>query len=339
MNSPPPHHHHHQYNVPVTFKSLASHLQRYGFECYLEEITYHILYSKIIRVAKQNELSVADWSVDQFCNWISQLHFVTNEIVDRLREEEVDGFTFLQLTEEEWIQHLHLDLSTFMLLLCIRNGWTVGWKHSIDVPKGVPPGVVTGIVADLSGLPTKTARALVAADKECVSTGKGLFYGQLVVLGYREYHIEGDSFSPVGQSNEKFVLRRRQIPNGLTFVSSTKSATHRIKYSSRVDKETTMMAAEEGSGVDTRSLLRHGEFCFGPDPTTDQFQIGRLVEPHNDFVVKGPLHYDQGGQQCGPVSRLACRIVCSRLPPFRCYLLVGGFSADKVSKSYNLTYY
>ena len=333
MTSLGPKFHHH---VPITFKSLASHSQMHGFEHYLDEITYHILYSK----SDIHGLPITKWNVDQFCEWISQLHFVGDgnsakrlDIVNRLREEEVDGFTFMQLSEIDWVKFLHLDLSTFLLLSCIRNGWTVGWKYPIDVPKDIPAGVATGVIADLSVVSTKMARALVSANEECISTGKGLYYGQLVVLGYREYHIEGDSFLPVGQSNEKFVLRRRRIPNGLTFVSGTprsSTATHRIKYSSRVEKETMMMATEEGSGVDTRSLLHHGEFCFGSDPSTDIFQVGRLVEPHNDFVVKGPLHYDQGGQQCGPVSRLACRIVCSRLPPFRCFLLVGGFSADKV---------
>jgi hypothetical protein len=63
------------------------------------------------------------------------------------------------------------------------------------------------------------------------------------------------------------------------------------------------------------------------------FQLGRLSEPHNDFSIKGPLHSDQFGQQCGPVSRLACRIVCERLPPYRSFLYAGGFTTDKVKEN------
>lgn len=321
-----------KFNVPVTFKSLAQHLQNYGFEQHLDEITYHILYSKV----DAKDVHITNWSIEQFCDWIYSLEFIGNEAKRRkvakvLLEEEIDGFTFMELTETDWVKHLNLDLPTFLLLLCIRNGWTLGWKQPIEVPKGVPAGVATGIMADLSVVSTEIARALVEADSECVETGKGLYYGQLVVLGYREYHIDGEGFQPVGQSNEKYVLRRRRIPNGLAFVTGARAttATHKIKYSSRISRET--MTPEEGSGVDTRPVLRQGEFFFGSDPTCDQFQLGRLVQPHNDFVIKGPLHYDQGGQQCGPVSRLACRIVCSRVAPFRCFLLAGGFSADKVS--------
>lgn len=314
--------------VTKTFQSLSKHLQTYDFEKYLDEVTYHILHS--------NTSMIKDGSVEQFGDWIYTLKFIGNDekrrkVVNRLREEEIDGFTFMYLTDIEWLNDLKLDRYIFELLSCIRIGWAGVWTDPVDVPEGVPCGVVTGVVADLRAVSVDMARELVAANNDCKSTGAGLFYGQLVVLGYREYRMEGDIFQPVGQSNDKFVLRRRTIPNGLTFVSGarTATATHRIKYTSRVATKD-MMLTEEGSGVDTRTVSSQGEFCFAPDPATDVFQVGRLIEPNNDFVVKGPLHYDSSGKQCGPVSRLACRIVCSRLPPFRCFILACGFNADKV---------
>jgi hypothetical protein len=51
-----------------------------------------------------------------------------------------------------------------------------------------------------------------------------------------------------------------------------------------------------------------------------------------DYVVKGPLHNDIYGNMCGPVSRLACRIECERLPPYRCFIYAGGFNRKKVSQ-------
>ena len=53
-----------------------------------------------------------------------------------------------------------------------------------------------------------------------------------------------------------------------------------------------------------------------------------MIEPHNDFVIPGPLRTDPSGKKKGPVSRFACRIECERLPPYRCFLYAGGFSID-----------
>lgn len=58
------------------------------------------------------------------------------------------------------------------------------------------------------------------------------------------------------------------------------------------------------------------------------FQIGRLGS--NDFVVKGPLHYDDSMITCGPLSRYACRIEVSRKAPFTAEIFAAGFSESKV---------
>jgi hypothetical protein len=138
-----------------------------------------------------------------------------------------------------------------------------------------------GVMADLSTCSVEEARALVAADENCAASSKGFVFGQLIVIGYKQYHIDdcnndsevsvADSdHQPVGWSNEKFVLRRRRIPNGLKQVPpsvSTKHSSHTMSFS--------------GGKFCAREIL----FQYAPDPSRDMFHIGRSEE--NDFVVKG----------------------------------------------------
>jgi pellino len=69
-------------------------------------------------------------------------------------------------------------------------------------------------------------------------------------------------------------------------------------------------------------------FEYVPDPSKDMFQVGRVAT--NDFIVKGPLHYDNSMVTCGPVSRYACRIELERKAPFRAFVYAAGFNATKV---------
>eukprot|EP01036_Dinobryon_divergens_P040258 gene40258-53206_t len=49
---------------------------------------------------------------------------------------------------------------------------------------------------------------LLEADRLAAETGKGAVYGQLVVLGYKEYRVTGLTWIPMGISNEKLTLKR-----------------------------------------------------------------------------------------------------------------------------------
>ena len=66
-----------------------------------------------------------------------------------------------------------------------------------------------------------------------------------------------------------------------------------------------------------------------PDEALDMFQLGRLMVKQNDIVVRGPLTSNSKGQFCGPVSRYAARIMCSRLPPYDCYVCSAGFDSKR----------
>ena len=173
--------------------------------------------------------------------------------------------------------------------------------------------------------------ALMAADQAAAEpAGEGKCYGQLVVLGYKEYRVEGSTWHPVGSRNDKFALNRRKTANGIKKhqVYLSAPATGRPLRSQFASHSVTMSvrsSAPNGAG----SVMQQVTIEYVPDDTTDMFQLGRMVVPQNDFVVRGPLHMDANGVLCGPVSRYACRIVCSRLPPFDCYIFAAGFNNER----------
>ena len=180
--------------------------------------------------------------------------------------------------------------------------------------------------------------------------GTGRCYGQLVVLGYKEYNVtqtqeEGEDGAttnrlvPVGQMNDKFPLLRRVKPNGIrrdraevkdaAFViggkggggqdaSSNPNATHFVTF-----------RVAEGNNGRRSSMAKTVVTAYVPDPALDMYQLGRLNVTQNDFCLRGPLTVNSSGQQCGPVSRYAARIMCSRLPPYDSYICAAGFSPDR----------
>lgn len=107
----------------------------------------------------------------------------------------------------------------------------------------------------------------------------------------------------------------KSYPIGTGDESTGVAAFHRISISSN-----------EADGDATEHTL-----LFDNDPLCDCFQIGRAACGSNDFVIPGELHNGNDSLPSGPVSRRACRIVCERLPPFRCFIHAGGFSEQRVS--------
>ena len=88
--------------------------------------------------------------------------------------------------------------------------------------------------------------------------------------------------------------------------------------------------SEYGSPLSTKEEDRI-VFEYVPDPSKDMFHVGRVAS--NDFIVKGPLHYDSAMVTCGPVSRYACRIEVERRAPFRASVFAAGFNTSKVSSA------
>lgn len=336
-------------NQQVTFPRCAKYLESIGFGEYLDEITNGFSDGWSSKSGKE----ISSWGTESLAEWIGGLKFLQCEgagelIASSLLAEEIDGFTFMQIDENQWVRHLKLDLKHFLLLKCIRDGWNGAWGAAVEVPLGVPAAVVTGIVADLSGCDEELAKQLIEADKKCCASGAGLFYGVLIVLGHKEYMVDGDKWKAVGVSNEKFVLKRKNIPNGIQkcVVDPNSVAKESRASASHIISMTVTNAHHDAikwdmgnsnsligeAGGETKVIIR-----YKSDPSKDMFQIGRMSEPLNDWTLRGPLHGDtQHGRtrgprgQTGPVSRFACRIECDRLPPFKCRLFAAGFNADKV---------
>jgi hypothetical protein len=292
------------------------------------------------------------------------------------------------------------------------------------VPADSCGSVVCGMATDLSSVSISEAENIIAADELSASYGVGLYYGQLVVLGCKEYHVSNNAsngsapsggWQPVGIANETFVLKRKTVANGLEMLpvertsnqtcghrdtpvdgmmcmeragESCGSITHAISVTSAMGRLQPRSFVAEDVVVDGNTgnyladhpntlnpgvspWLEHDTSIDGvvgviaagvgtlarntgvsdvpspsvdspfqssliiqyiSDPTRDIFQIGRSEDDNcNDFICKGPIHDDVNGIPCGTVSRIACRIVCDRLPPYRSWLFASGFSSTKVS--------
>ena len=103
--------------------------------------------------------------------------------------------------------------------------------------------------------------ALRDADALAAETGEGAVYGQLIVLGYKEYRVEGSTWHPVGARNEKFALRRRAHANGIrrdaVYLSSAPPEKGSGKYrSAAASHSVTMSVAAGARGADGRPVAR-----------------------------------------------------------------------------------
>ncbi|KAK7930643.1 hypothetical protein WMY93_007038 [Mugilogobius chulae] len=130
-------------------------------------------------------------------------------------------------------------------------------------------------------------------------------YGQLFVLGCNGSLPGGDT----QLLKSRFVLRRRETPNGVARSTvhpeytpqAAKVVNNRLKHSIsfRVNHKQTVVVE------------------YVRDSNTDMFQIGRSSEDPIDFVVCG--------SDPAAVSRFACRIICSRTPPYSPRIYAAGF--------------
>jgi hypothetical protein len=301
-----------------TFPNLAKYLQRLGLEEHLDEISSNIL-------IHQQYGGIETWSIQDVCTWITDLKFLDEnkeKISQAFAKEEIDGFAFLNLDEAHWLNILKLELQDFILLRCVRDGWSKRWGQPIEIPKDKIGCTATGVVADLSYCELSMIRELVKSDELCIEFGCGLYYGQLVVLGYKEYHMHGSEWKPVGPNNDKFIMKRRRVPNGITMRSKKQKVfdsnpqhftrksknlfqqqtSHIIRIVKNKNSLTeTAVTAQSFSDDDTRAYYE-----FIPDPSKDMFQVGRMSEPINGECRMASL------PKCPANVRYYARLCCQR---------------------------
>ncbi|KAH8083883.1 hypothetical protein JL720_8123 [Aureococcus anophagefferens] len=237
----------------------------------------------------------------------------------------LDGWVFAEIDEWEDYCEIGMKRDHAVVLCCVAK--------AVKGAFGAPLWVAGPRLTD------EEIASLRQADDVAAETGEGAVYGQLIVLGYKEYRVEGSTWHPVGARNEKFALRRRDVANGIrrdaVYLSSAppdKKDAHHGKYrSAAASHSVTMSVAAGARGADGKpvSAPKRVTVEYVPDAREDMFQLGRMIVPQNDFVVRGPLHLDSGGVLCGPVSRYACRLTCSRRPPYECTLYAAGFNNER----------
>ncbi|CAG9105541.1 unnamed protein product [Plutella xylostella] len=145
-------------------------------------------------------------------------------------------------------------------------------------------------------------------------------YGELVILGYNGYLPAGER----GRRRSKFVLYRRQTPNG---VRRSKHYVVKTPHSSKA-----ILDASQHSISYTLSRNQAVIVEYTEDPDTDMFQIGRSSESPIDFVVMDTVAGDKTGDtkvQQSTISRFACRILSDRNDVNNCRIYAAGFDSSR----------
>eukprot|EP01039_Chlorochromonas_danica_P004755 gene4755-5212_t len=305
-------------------------LARWNLEEFMGEISYNIFSEKFLYIRKLQ--GIHHWTIAKLKDWISSLSFLYphhKQVRDIIEQECIDGDVFMNLAHDEELgTTLRLDCVRSMLLSLIVTSWQQ-CSDDYVLPSSIPVnliGVICGFVTDLRALPSHQIEAILQADRVCVSSGIGHIYGELVIIGHAEYRWIDERWQSFGLPNLKFPLLRRKIANGHNLCSSigdSKSA-YRIKIT--VPIESGPLLSDYSPTSEIRLSNETYCFCYENDPTKDVFQIGRAAYSSNDWVLPGEIHCGSDGLSSGPVSRRACRIVCSRLPPFHVHIFAGGFS-------------
>ena len=158
-----------------------------------------------------------------------------------------------------------------------------------------------------------------------MANNKKITYGQFVILGYME-NIDG---VPKVKINEKLVLEMQPKGNGIKYNKKTITVIQddNSSHLSRSKESDYSVCMSNRRGPNTTSEQEQTitliEYILDTD--TDMFQIGRLTDSTNSFVVPGFW------EKNSPVmSRYAFRIIVNRKAPNNVYIFAAGFDEKKV---------
>ena len=102
-----------------------------NLEEYIEEVIRSIGWKN-----SQTDLPsvISEWSVDENILWLEQINFSSIELrsmlLEKFKQECIDGYTLENMTEQLWIQYIKLDASIFHLLKTIIQAWS----YKLTVP-------------------------------------------------------------------------------------------------------------------------------------------------------------------------------------------------------------
>jgi hypothetical protein len=120
-----------------------------------------------------------------------------------------------------------------------------------------------------------------------VATGADRSHGQLIILGYREFIVQGTAWHPRGKLNDRLVLRTRAEPNGLKFTPGSAPVLPDEPPAADVTATGASGTASGSSGNSGAAEPAEQHVAYAPDASVDMYQVGRLDCPENDFCVKG----------------------------------------------------
>ena len=125
--------------------------------------------------------------------------------------------------------------------------------------------------------------ALDDAEKLVNETGAGKCYGQLVVLGYKEYVVKGGELEPKGDRNVPYALMMREAANGIRKDRTVvKRSAGNGKAQTPVETYCITMRVKPKVKEETKVVVT----SYIPDAALDMFQIGRLSVKQNDFCLR-----------------------------------------------------
>jgi hypothetical protein len=114
-----------------TFYALAVRLKSFGLLEQLDELSDSIMIGL-------STAGVAHWSVSQVAGWIARLSSLGDSsygqvVAGIVSKEMIDGFTFMHLTEQQWVNELQLSGYAFFMISLVRDGWLSAWGKYIAV--------------------------------------------------------------------------------------------------------------------------------------------------------------------------------------------------------------
>lgn len=312
---------------------VLSQLAHWNLEELMGEVAFNIFSAKFLPIRKHR--GIRHWDCNQLQSWLASLSFLHpmhGTVLQKVRDECIDGDTFTQLSSTRRLGYLlGVDHVRCVVLQLILASWAdVLSDYVLPALPLEQLGVLTGHVSDLSHLPAELAKQMVDVNSACVRSGEGSVYGQLVVLGCTEYRMVEDRWCSFGHANMRYPLLRRKLPNGFRPADGTGAGPKaRICFTSTTMHSPLHRTSTSHASASTPLPNSMGTVEYMQSPLWDSFQLGRAAYSSNDFILPGELHYGSDSLPSGPVSRRACRIDCERLPPYRCYLYAGGFSEQQ----------
>lgn len=99
----------------------------------------------IMQIVRPTEnVAIELWTVDEVYNWVRKIDIGDEALMQRvaeiLRDECVDGYTVMVVTEKEWTEHLCLDHRILQVIKIILQGWCLDADGLLSLREAIGDG-------------------------------------------------------------------------------------------------------------------------------------------------------------------------------------------------------